>query len=72
MHFPRTPEERSSHPEEGGSGPSGDTDSCLRQHLANRWQLAPLPPGWQLDWERNRLPGHRLPPRLVFIGWAKS
>lgn len=35
----------------GALGPV-EADSCLRQHLANRWRLVPLPPGGQLDWKR--------------------
>lgn len=67
---PGPPEEHGSCPGEGGSGPSGGRGSCLRQHLANRWQLAPLPPGRQLDWERNRLPSHPVPQVDVhWLGW---
>lgn len=63
-----TPEDLSSCPGEGHSEPSGDRDSCFGEHLANRWQLTPLPQGWQLDWKRNRLPSHPLSPKFSLAG----
>lgn len=63
-------EEPCSCPGAEGSGPGRGRGSCLRQHLANRWQLATLPPGRQLGWERNRLPSHPVPQvDAHWLGW---